>query len=288
MSPEVKAFFDEATNTITYVVNAPGSRKAAVIDPVLDYDAPSGTVTTASADAVLAYVAEQGLEVEWLLETHAHADHLSAAGYLKQNLGAQIGIGDHIAEVQDEWKNIYNLGDEVPGGGAQFDRLFAEGDRFAIGNMEGRVIYTPGHTPACVSYVIGDAVFVGDTLFMPDFGTARCDFPGGSARTLYRSIQKLFELPDETRVFVCHDYPPEGRGPQWETTIGEEKARNPHVKAGTDEDAFVEMRESRDATLGMPKLLLPSLQVNIRAGRLPEPESGEKRYLKIPVNAFTK
>ncbi|MGQ2999457.1 MBL fold metallo-hydrolase [Variovorax sp.] len=280
---QIQAFFDDATNTVTYLVSDPVTRQAAVIDPVLDYDHRSGKVSTASADQVLAAAAAQALEVAWILETHAHADHLSAAPYLKACTGARVAIGEHICDVQTIFRPVFNL-DDVSGDGVEFDRLLRDGEIFTIGDLKVDVLHTPGHTPACVSYRIGDAVFVGDTLFMPDYGTARADFPGGSAHTLYQSIQKLLALPPATRLFMCHDYKAPGRDSYaWESTVAEERARNVHVHDGVDADAFVAMRQRRDATLAAPTLLLPSIQVNIRAGRLPEAESNGVRYLKIPM-----
>ena len=280
---QIQAFFDDATNTVTYLVSDPVTRQAAVIDPVLDYDHRSGKVSTASADQVLAAAAAQALEVAWILETHAHADHLSAAPYLKARTGARVAIGEHIRDVQTIFRPVFNL-DDVSGDGVEFDRLLRDGETFTIGDLKVDVLHTPGHTPACVSYRIGDAVFVGDTLFMPDYGTARADFPGGSAHTLYQSIQKLLALPPATRLFMCHDYKAPGRDSYaWESTVAEERARNVHVHDGVDADAFVAMRQRRDATLAAPTLLLPSIQVNIRAGRLPEAESNGVRYLKIPM-----
>ncbi|WP_172296808.1 MBL fold metallo-hydrolase [Pseudoruegeria sp. HB172150] len=285
MSPEVKAFFDEATNTISYVVRDPAGRACAVIDSVLDFDHASGRTSTASADAIIDWIRDEGLEVAWLLETHVHADHLSAAPYIQEAVGGKVGIGDRITVVQDTFGKIFNEGTEFQRDGSQFDQLFQEGDSFHIGQMRGDVLHTPGHTPACLTYVIGDAAFVGDTLFQPDYGTARCDFPGGSARDLYRSIQKILALPDETRIFTCHDYKAEGRDTYaWESTVGEQKAKNVHVGAGKTEDDFVAMREARDAKLGMPRLILPSLQVNMRAGHFPEPEDNGTSYLKVPIN----
>ena len=282
--PDVKAFFDENTYTVTYVVAV--SDAAAIIDPVLDYNAASGRTGTQSADAVIDYVKAKGLEVEWILETHVHADHLSAAQYLKTQLGGRIGIGADVATVQNTFKGIFNMTD-LAIDGSQFDQLFIDGDSFRIGDVEGQVLHTPGHTPACVTYVIGDAAFVGDTLFMPDFGTARTDFPGGSAQTLYRSIQRILSLPDDTRLFMCHDYKAPGRDEyRWETTVAEQRDRNVHIGAGVSEDQFVEFREARDAQLGMPALILPSLQANIRAGDLPEPEDNGVRYFKVPIDAL--
>lgn len=281
--PHIQAFFDEPTNTVTYLVSDPQTRQAAVIDPVLDYDHRSGKVSTASADRVLEKARDDGLAIVWVLETHAHADHLSAAPYIRQRTNAQVAIGEHIRDVQTIFRPVFNV-DDVSGNGSEFDRLLKDGETFHIGDLTVEVLHTPGHTPACVSYRIGDAVFVGDTLFMPDYGTARADFPGGSARTLYRSIQRLLALPPETRIFLCHDYKAPGRDSyEWETTVAEERARNVHVKEGVEEDAFVTMRQQRDATLAAPTLLLPSIQVNIRAGRLPRAESNGVHYLKIPV-----
>jgi glyoxylase-like metal-dependent hydrolase (beta-lactamase superfamily II) len=280
--PEIRAFFDEATNTVSYLVADPATRRAAIVDPVLDYDQATGKANTKSADAILKAVEEGGLTVDWVLETHAHADHLSGAPYVKLKTGAKVGIGEHIREVQKIFRPVFNA-DDVSGDGSEFDHLFAEGDHFQIGGIDATVIHTPGHTPACVSYHVGDAVFAGDTLFMPDYGTARADFPGGDARTLYRSIKKLLALPPETRLFVCHDYLPETRSEYaWETTIGEEAAKNVHV-ATMSEDAFVAMREARDSKLAAPLLLLPSIQTNIRAGRLPPADSNGVSYFKIPV-----
>jgi len=281
--PALHAQFDEATNTVSYVVWDAATRQAAIIDPVLDYDHRAGRASYRSADTLLGFVADQGLSVAWILETHAHADHLSAAPYLKEKTGAPIGIGEHITDVQRTFAPVFGM-DDVSGDGREFDRLFRDGDAFPLGDLRVDVIHTPGHTPACVSYRIGDAVFVGDTLFMPDYGTARADFPGGDARTLYRSIQKLLALPGETRLYLCHDYKAPGRDHfAWETTVADEKARNVHVGGGVDEASFVAMREARDATLSAPVLLLPALQVNIRAGRLPDPEGNGRRYLKIPL-----
>lgn len=285
MSPEVKAFFDEATNTVSYVVRDPMSDKAAIIDSVLDFDYASGHTDTRSADAIIDWVNAQGFEVEWLLETHVHADHLSAAPYIQEKLGGKIGIGEKITMVQDTFGKVFNEGTRFQRDGSQFDKLFSEGDSFHIGQLRGDVLHTPGHTPACLTYVIGDAAFVGDTLFMPDFGTARCDFPGGSADTMYDSVQKILALPDATRIFVGHDYKAPGRDEYaWESTVGEQKARNVHVGKGHDRADFVRMRTERDATLGMPRLIVPSLQVNMRAGRMPEPEDNGTVYLKVPVN----
>ena len=281
--PRVHAQFDEATHTVSYVVWDPATCRAAIIDPVLDYDHRTGRVSHRSADDLLGIVADQGLSVDWVLETHAHADHLSAAPYLKEKTGAPIGIGARITEVQRTFAPVFGL-EDVSGDGREFDRLFRDGETIAIGGLQVEVMHTPGHTPACVSYRIGEAVFVGDTLFMPDYGTARADFPGGDARTLYRSIHRLLALPDATRLYLCHDYKAPGRDHfAWETTVGEEKTRNIHVGGGVDEASFVAMREARDATLAAPVLLLPSLQVNIRAGRLPDPDRDGRRFLRIPL-----
>lgn len=283
--PEVTGFFDEATNTITYLVKDPGSDACAIIDSVLDFDYASGRTDTRSADAVIAKVRELGLRVEWVLETHVHADHLSAAPYIQERVGGKIGIGDRITVVQDTFGKIFNEGTEFQRDGSQFDQLFKEGDTLTIGGLTGRVLHTPGHTPACLTYVIGDAAFVGDTLFMPDYGTARCDFPGGSAEALFASIQKILALPDETRIFVGHDYLPQGRDSYaWESTVGDQKAFNIHIGKGRPAEEFVAMRQARDATLGMPRLIIPSLQVNMRAGHMPPAEDDGAVYLKVPVN----
>jgi glyoxylase-like metal-dependent hydrolase (beta-lactamase superfamily II) len=285
MHPEVKAFFDAATNTISYVVRDPQGRKAAIIDSVLDFDYASGHTDTTSADAIIDFVRAEGLEIAWILETHVHADHLSAAPYLQEKLGGKIGIGRNITVVQDTFGKVFNEGTEFQRDGSQFDQLFEEGDSFHIGQLRGDVLHTPGHTPACMTYVIGDAAFVGDTLFMPDFGTARCDFPGGSASDLYSSIQKILGLPDETRIFVGHDYKAPGREEYaWETTVGEQKAKNVHVGGGKSAEAFVKMRQTRDAQLAMPRLIIPSLQVNMRAGNMPAPDDQGDVFLKVPVN----
>lgn len=287
LKADVKAFFDEATFTITYVVKDPTSKDAAIVDSVLDFDYASGRTDTHSADEVIAYVKAQGLDIKWILETHVHADHLSAAPYIQKRIGGKIGIGEKITVVQNTFGKVFNEGTEFQRDGSQFDRLFKEGDTFQIGALEGRVLHTPGHTPACLTYVIEDAAFVGDTLFMPDFGTARCDFPGGSAENLYKSIQKILALPDETRVFVGHDYKAPGRDTYaWETTVGEQKALNVHVGAGKPIEDFVRMRTERDRTLAMPRLIIPSLQVNMRAGRMPPPEDDGRTYLKVPVNGL--
>ncbi len=281
--PEIRAFFDEPTNTVTYLVWDPATMEGVAIDPVLDFDHRSGKATVDSADAMLADAQKRGVRIAMVLETHAHADHLSGAPYIKLKTGAKVAIGEHIRDVQRIFRPVFNATD-VSGDGSEFDCLFKDGERFRIGNLDAEVIYTPGHTPACVSYKIGDAVFVGDTLFMPDFGTARADFPGGDARTLYRSIRRLLSLPPETRLFMCHDYKAPGRDEYaWETTVGEEAAKNLHVHEGVSEDEFVAMRTSRDATLAAPLLLLPSIQVNIRAGKLPPAEANGVHYLKVPV-----
>ncbi len=287
MNAHIEPFFDPATFTYSYVVSDPQTRQCAVIDSVLDYDPASGRTSHATAQRLVDYVREQDLKVQWLLETHVHADHLSAAPYLRQQLGGQLAIGDRITVVQDTFGKLFNAGSGFATDGRQFDHLFHDGDTFQVGNIQARAIHTPGHTPACMTYVIGDAAFVGDTLFMPDYGTARCDFPGGDARTLYQSIQKLFALPGDTRVFMCHDYKAPGREEfLHETTIAAEREHNVHVHAGISEDQFVAMRTARDATLGMPTLILPSVQINMRGGELPEPESNGTRYLKIPLDVL--
>ncbi len=284
MQISVDSFFDPATSTISHVVVEPNGRKCAIIDSVLDYQPNSGRTKTDSADRIVAHVRERGLEVEWILETHAHADHLSAARYLKAKLGGRIAIGARITEVQKIFREVFNLERTFNTDGRQFDHLFEDGETFTIGRLEARVMYTPGHTPACCTYVMGDVAFVGDTLFMPDSGTARADFPGGDAHTLYRSIQKILALPPQTRLFMCHDYQPGGREPRWETTVAEERERNIHVGGGRSEEEFVEMRTARDRTLDVPQLLIPSIQINIRAGDLPPPEDNGVRYLKVPLN----
>ncbi|MAN73063.1 MAG: MBL fold metallo-hydrolase [Henriciella sp.] len=286
-TPTVQGFFDDTTNTISYVVWDPATEKAAVIDALLDFDQASGRTKTDSADRLIAFVREKGLEVEWVIDTHVHADHLTATPYVREQLGGQTGIGEHIATVQKVFGEIFNEGQAFHTDGSQFDHLFKDGETYRLGSIEAKAIHTPGHTPACMSHVIGDAVFVGDTIFMPDFGTARCDFPGGDAGTLYDSIQKLFALPDETRIFLCHDYKAPGRDDYvWETTIGEEKHSNKHVKQGTSREDFVKMRTERDATLSMPKLILPSVQINMRAGEMPPAEPNGKIYMKLPINAL--
>ena len=284
-APVVKTFFDEATFTATHVVHDPGTGAAAIVDSVMDFDQAAGRTSFASADRVIDYVRSESLTVDWLLETHAHADHLSAAPWLKEKLGGEIAIGDRIRTVQDVFGRIFNEGTAFARDGSQFDRLFVDGDRFGLGGIPAIALHTPGHTPADMAYIIGDAAFVGDTMFMPDYGTARADFPGGDAGQLFRSIRRLARLPAETRVFLCHDYQAPGRDSYaWETTIGAERTGNIHVHDGVDEAAFVAMRTARDATLAMPRLILPSIQVNMRAGRLPEPEDNGTRYLKLPLN----
>ena len=285
--PDVTAFFDEETFTVSFVVRDPAGKACAIVDSVLDFDYASGHTDTRSADAIIAHVRAEGLDVQWILETHVHADHLSAAPYLQQQLGGRIGIGEKITVVQDTFGKIFNEGTEFQRDGSQFDRLFREGDSFGIGGLRGQVLHTPGHTPACMTYVVGDAAFVGDTLFMPDYGTARCDFPGGSAEALFASIQKILALPDATRIFVCHDYKAPGRDDYaWETTVAEERARNVHIGGGRTAEEFVQMRQARDRTLGMPRLIIPSLQVNMRAGQMPPPEDNGQTYLKVPVNGL--
>lgn len=285
--PEVKSFFDPATHTFSHVVWDPATRGAAVIDSVLDYDPASGRTRCASADALIAFVREAGLRIEWIIDTHVHADHLSAGPYIRERLGGLLGIGERVRDVQQTFGALFNLGEDFARDGSQFDHLFKDGERYAVGGIEAVALYTPGHTPACMTHVIGDAAFVGDTLFMPDYGTARCDFPGGDARTLYRSIRRLFELPEATRLFLCHDYKAPGRDAfVCETTVGAERRDNVHVRDGVDEEAFVRLRTARDATLAVPALLLPSVQVNMRAGRLPDAEGNGIRYLKIPLDAL--
>lgn len=285
-TPQIKAFFDEPTFTVTYIVHDPESRHAAIIDSVLDYDPASGRTSFSSANALVAFVEEKGLAIDWHLETHAHADHLSAAPYLKEKLGGQIAIGEQIITVQQAFGKLFNAGTDFERNGSDFDHLWKDGDHFRIGNLDVTVLHVPGHTPACIAYVIGDAVFVGDTMFMPDYGTARADFPGGDARTLYQSAMRLLSLPPETRLFMCHDYLPEGRKDYvWETTVEAERQANVHIHDGVSEDEFVAMREARDKTLAMPRLILPSVQVNMRAGHFPPAEDNGVTYLKIPVNA---
>ena len=284
-TPVVTGFYEPRTGSVQYVVTDPATRKCAIIDPVLDYDEKSGSTATASADAILDHVRKEGLDVEWVLDTHPHADHFSAAHYLKQKTGAPTGIGEHVVAVQKLWKGIYNL-PALADDGSQWDKLFAHGERFSIGGIGAHVLFSPGHTLASITYVIGDAAFIHDTLFMPDSGTARADFPGGSAHALWRSLQGILALPDETRLFTGHDYRPNGRAARWESTVAEQKRANPHI-AGRDEEAFVRLREARDRSLPMPKLILHALQVNIRGGRLPEPEDNGRRYLKIPLDALS-
>jgi len=286
LKPQVHSFFEPDSSTFSYVVRCPETQRCAIIDPVLDFDHASGRTHTESADEIVAFMHQQGLTLEWILETHAHADHLSAAPYLKEKLGGRIAIGFNIIAVQDAFAKIFNAEADFARDGSQFDHLIPEGGEVSIGNLRLRAMYTPGHTPACMTYVIGDAAFVGDTLFMPDSGTARCDFPGGDAHTLFRSIQKIFALPDETRLFICHDYAPGGRAHQSETTVGEERHNNIHVGGGADEESFVRMRTERDATLSMPRLILPSVQVNMRAGLFPPPEENGISYLKLPLDAL--
>jgi glyoxylase-like metal-dependent hydrolase (beta-lactamase superfamily II) len=287
MTPDVKAFFDDATNTVSYIVREPKGRACAIIDSVLDYDHAAGRTDTKSADEIIAWVKSENLQVAWILESHVHADHLSAAPYLQEALGGKIGIGANITIVQDTFGKVFNEGTDFERDGSQFDALFEDGDSIHVGQMRLDVMHTPGHTPACLTYVIGDAAFVGDTLFMPDFGTARCDFPGGSAEDLFNSIQKILTLPDETRIFVGHDYKAPGRDEYaWETTVGEQKALNVHIGEGRPMADFVNLRENRDTTLGMPRLILPSLQTNMRAGHFPEPEENGQSYFKVPINAL--
>ncbi|HEY6629950.1 MAG TPA: MBL fold metallo-hydrolase [Rhizobiaceae bacterium] len=283
--PLVRGFFDARTNSIQYVVADAETKRCAIIDPVLDFDEKSGVTATGSADEILAYVGEQGFEVEWILDTHPHADHFSAAQYLKGKTGAPTAIGDRVVEVQKLWKDIYNW-PGFPADGSQWDRLFSDGDTFKVGNIPARVLFSPGHTLASITYVIGDAAFVHDTLFMPDSGTARTDFPGGSAKRLYGSIMDILSLPDETRIFTGHDYQPGGREPRWESTVAEQKAKNTHISKCATEAEFVAVREARDKTLSMPKLILHALQVNMNGGRLPEPEANGRRYLKFPLDAL--
>lgn len=284
-NPIVKTFFDEPTFTASHVVSDPATKAAAIVDSVLDFDPASGRTSTKAADEIIAYVKAQNLKVEWILETHVHADHLSGAPYLKKHLGGKIAIGSNITVVQKTFGEIFNAEPDFRRDGSQFDALFDDGARFKVGSIDARVIHTPGHTPACITYVIGDAAFVGDTMFMPDYGTARCDFPGGDAATLYRSIQKIFALPSETRLFMCHDYKAPGREEYaWETTVKDERDWNVHVGRNVSEADFVKMRTARDKTLAMPRLILPSVQINMRGGELPPPDSNGVRYLKLPLN----
>ncbi|MDT8397964.1 MAG: MBL fold metallo-hydrolase [Pseudomonadales bacterium] len=284
-TPEVFAFFDKDTATFSYVVKDPASSACAVIDSVLNIDYPSGTISGESADIIVAFIQKQQLNVEWLIETHVHADHISAAPYIQEKLGGKIGIGDKITLVQKTFGRIFNAGPEFRPDGSQFDHLFQDGEHYQVGSLAAIALHTPGHTPACMTHVLGDAAFVGDTLFMPDQGTARADFPGGDARTLYHSIQRIFSLPEATRLFMCHDYP-DARAVEYETTVRAEKNANIHINGSVAEEAFVKRRQARDATLAMPRLILPSLQVNMRAGHFPEPESNGMVYLKLPINAF--
>ncbi len=286
VKPEVKGFFDPATNTISYVVKDPGSTTCAIVDSVMDIDYAAGRITHDHADEIIAWVRANGLRVDWLIETHVHADHLSAAPYIQRQLGGKIGIGRNITVVQDTFGKVFNEGTEFQRDGSQFDRLFDDGDTYRVGAMDCVAMHTPGHTPACMTHVMGDTAFVGDTLFMPDGGSARADFPGGDAGVLYDSIQKVLALPDETRLFMCHDYGPNGREIRWETTVGEEKSHNIHVGRGKTREEFITFRTERDATLAMPKLIIPSLQVNMRAGSLPPPDEDGKRFLKVPVNVL--
>jgi len=284
--PIVKGFFEKRTSSVQYVVADPGTKRCAIIDPVLDFDPKSGATATHSADELLRHIEREGYELEWILDTHPHADHFSAAGYLKDRTGAPTAIGEKVTDVQKLWQGIYNIAGCCPADGSQWNRLFADGDRFRIGTMDATVMFTPGHTLASIAYVVGDAAFIHDTLFMPDGGTARADFPGGSARALWKSIQRIIALPDETRIFTGHDYCPGGRKPAWESTVALQKAENVHLQKTKTEAEFVALREARDRELPMPKLILHSLQVNIRGGRLPEPEDNGRRYLKIPLDAL--
>ncbi|TCZ61023.1 MBL fold metallo-hydrolase [Roseicella aquatilis] len=287
VTPEVTPFFDPDTNTISYVVKDPGSNACAVVDSVLDLDYAAGRIATRSADALVEHIRSNGLALEWLIETHVHADHLSAAPYIQRQLGGQIGIGCSITAVQETFGKVFNEGTEWRRDGGEFDRLFQDVDTYQVGGLRCVALHTPGHTPACMTHVMGDAAFVGDTLFMPDGGTARADFPGGDARTLFRSIRRVLELPPEMRLFMCHDYGPNGREIRWETTVAAERAENIHVRDGVTENEFVAMRTARDATLGMPRLIIPSIQVNMHAGRLPPPAGPDgKRFLKVPLDAF--
>ena len=286
VKPEVAAFFDKDTNTISYVVKDPGSKSCAIVDAVMDFDYAAGRISYRSSDLLINYVRNNDLRLEWLIETHAHADHLSGAPYIQSKLAGKLGIGEHITTVQDEFGKVFNEGTEFRRDGSQFDHLFKDGDTYQIGGMTAFVMHTPGHTPACTTHVVGDAAFVGDTLFMPDGGTARADFPGGDARQLFGSIKKVLALPGEMRLFMCHDYGPNGREIRWETTVATERAHNIHVRDGVTEEEFVKIREVRDKTLPMPKLIVPAIQVNIRAGHLPEPDDSGKRFLKVPVNGL--
>jgi len=284
--PDIVSFFDEFTFTVTYIVADPATKKCAIIDSVLDFDPNSGRTQTNLADEVIAFIKQGKLEVEWILETHAHADHFSAAPYLQRELGGKIAIGAHIPDIQKVFGGLFNEDEGFKRDGSQFHHLFKDGEAYKIGSLEADVLYVPGHTPACIAYHVGDAIFVGDTLFMPDYGSARCDFPGGDAGTLYDSVQKIYALPDETRMYLCHDYKAKGRDYfAWETTVGEQKAKNIHLNSSVTRDEFIKMRTERDKTLNMPRLILPSIQVNMRAGEFPEPEDNGQRYLKIPLNA---
>lgn len=282
----IKGFFDDQTSTISYVVHDNIEKKCAVIDSVLDFDYSSGDIDYVNADKIISYVDQNKLNVEWLIETHVHADHLSASPYIQKKLGGKIGISEKISDIQNIFGKTFNAGTEFQRDGSQFDKLFKDNDKYKIGNINCKVINTPGHTPACTAHVIGNSIFVGDTLFMPDLGSARADFPGGDARQLYRSIQKILSYPDETRIFVCHDYPPSSREVKWSTTVGEQKENNVHVKTSILEDEFVKIREARDKTLNMPKLIIPSIQVNMRAGNLPPPEDNGSVYIKVPINSI--
>jgi glyoxylase-like metal-dependent hydrolase (beta-lactamase superfamily II) len=286
VKPKVTPFFDSLTNTVSYVVQDPGSNACAVIDSVMDIDYAAGRIAYKSADNIIAFITQHDLKLEWLIETHVHADHLSGAPYIQSKLGGKIGIGERIAVVQETFGKVFNEGTEFRRDGSQFDRLFKDGDSYQIGAMNAFAIHTPGHTPACMTHVIGDAAFVGDTVFMPDGGSARADFPGGDARTLFRSIRRILSLPCKTRLFMCHDYGPNGREIRWETTVAEQRAHNIHARDGITEDEFVATREARDQTLDMPQLIIPSLQVNMKAGQLPAPDASGTRFLKVPLNAL--
>lgn len=286
MEPQIKAFYDQITGTITYTIYDEAGGHAAIIDPVLDYDPKSGRTKTHLADQVIEFVHQQQLTIAWILETHAHADHLSSARYLQTELGGRIGIGEHITQVQSVFKKIFHLESDFAVNGSQFDHLFADNETFQVGRLTGQAIFVPGHTPADMAYQFGDAVFVGDTLFMPDVGSARCDFPGGDAQTLYQSVQRLFAMPPTTRLFMCHDYPPPGRKPAWETSVAEQRQHNIHLRDAISEEEFIRVRQARDATLDMPQLIIPSVQVNIRAGDLPPAEDNGVHYLKIPINTL--
>ncbi len=286
MHPEIEVFFHEPTSTLSYVVSDPESAKCAIIDPVLDFDPKSGRTSTEVTDRIVAFVTDKGLDAEWILETHVHADHLSGGSWLRERLDAPIGIGEHVKEVQATFRKIFNAETGFTADGSQFDRLFRDGETFSVGNLNVSVMHTPGHTPACLSYLVADAAFVGDTLFMPDYGTARADFPGGDARTLYRSIHRLLALPPQTRLFMCHDYRPKDRPLAWKSSVADQCAENIHVHEGISEDEYVAMRNARDQTLEMPVLILPSVQVNMRAGDFPPPEDNGTSYLKLPLNTL--